>query len=135
MSSCRCSTESVSPTEFTGFEREAGFETRERSYGGLIPASFRFGPARDHHLGGSAAGGADGVVLLGCSDCGEWGCWPLVAEVVVDDGTIIWQSFEQPHRRDRDYSAFGPFDFDRLDYQRAVAALAPRSAMAPQPDD
>ncbi len=33
-------------------------------------------------------------------------------------------SVEQPFRADRDYSAFGPFVFDRQDYDRALEALS-----------
>ncbi|MDQ6606554.1 MAG: hypothetical protein M3Z06_08420 [Actinomycetota bacterium] len=106
------------------FEREAGMETRERSYGGLIPAFFRFGPALDHYLAGTAAAGEGRIVLLGCGDCGEWGCWPLTAELVVAGETVTWQGFLQPHRPDRDYSGFGPFVFERSEYARAVAAVA-----------
>jgi hypothetical protein len=106
------------------FERETGMETRDRSYAGLIPAFFRFGPAADHYLADTAAGGDGRIVLLGCGDCGEWGCWPLTVGLVVADQTVTWQGFMQPHRPDRDYGGFGPFVFDRSDYVRAVDSVA-----------
>ncbi|WP_052852642.1 hypothetical protein [Streptomyces avicenniae] len=37
---------------------------------------------------------------------------------------VIWDSFEQPHRQTRDYSGFGPFHFDRYQYDDAVNALS-----------
>jgi hypothetical protein len=106
------------------FEREAGIETRDRSYGGLIPACFRFGAAPDHCLARAAAAGEGRIVLLGCGDCGEWGCWPLTADLVVTDETVTWQRFIQPHRHDRECGGFGPFVFDRSDYVRAVGSVA-----------
>lgn len=103
------------------FDQEHGFETREISYGGLIPAHFNFGPLDQLFLGqGSGREPGAKTPLLGC-ECGEWGCWPLLARVVVTDSTVVWSDFEQPFRKKRDYSAFGPFQFDRRDYERAVA--------------
>jgi hypothetical protein len=106
------------------FERQTGIETRERSYGGLISAFFRFGPASDHYLARTPTTGEGRVVLLGCSDCGEWGCCPLTAELVVADGNVTWHWFMKPHRPDRDYGGFGPFVFELAEYEDAVAAIA-----------
>src|SRR4051812_46116737 len=53
--------------------------------------------------------------VLGC-ECGEWGCWPLMARIAMTAELVIWDSFEQPHRKTRDYTAFGPFRFDRNQY-------------------
>jgi len=112
------------------FERATGMETRDISYGGLIPASYRFGSASVHYFAGSESVVADGKSpVLGC-ECGEWGCWPLLARVVVDQDAVTWTDFEQPHRRDRDYSGFGPFVFDRRAYEEAVAAIADAWAAA-----
>ncbi|MFF2375069.1 hypothetical protein ACFVUW_11875 [Streptomyces xiamenensis] len=36
---------------------------------------------------------------------------------------MIWDSFEQPHRKTRRYAAFGPFQFDRRQYDDALRAL------------
>ena len=104
------------------FERRAELETRASSYGGLIPAHYDFGPI-DLHLLGAAKGGASGkVALLGCS-CGEWGCWPLLARIVATPSSVTWSDFEQPFRKQRDYSAFGPFSFARGEYERALVDL------------
>jgi hypothetical protein len=62
------------------------------------------------------------TVLLGC-DCGEWGCWPLTVDVAVTEGRVAWSHFRQGHR-DWDLSALGPFEFDRAQYDAALAELA-----------
>jgi hypothetical protein len=112
------------------FERATGMETRAVSYGGLIPAYFRFGPASTHYLAGDDSVAEDAKIpVLGCQ-CGEWGCWPLLARVILDDDAVTWTDFEQPHRRDRDYSGFGPFVFDRRAYEEAVAEIADAWAAA-----
>lgn len=125
----------VAGIELTGrihqFELQHGMETRPLSYGGLIPAFFRFGPAEVHYLGRDGAFGSDDgkVPLLGC-ECGEWGCWPLRARVIVGDETVTWTDFEQPYRKERDYSGFGPFVFDRHEYESAISDIAVEWAAA-----
>jgi len=106
------------------FEKRAGLETRDVSYGGLIPAQFRFGPLSGHFLAeeGAFVNEQGKVPLLGCS-CGEWGCWPLLALVTADDDAVVWSAFEQPHRPKRDYSGFGPYRFERAEYDEALQAL------------
>jgi hypothetical protein len=108
------------------FEREAGMETRAVSYGGLIPSNFRFGPALAHFCRGAGSPWGEAsakIPLLGCQ-CGEWGCWPLVARILIDEPTVTWTEFEQPHRKGRDYSGFGPFVFARATYEDAVSEIA-----------
>jgi hypothetical protein len=106
------------------FERDHGIETRAVSYAGLIPAHFRFGSADEHYLANESSVGPTGKIpVLGCQ-CGEWGCWPLLARVIVDETTVTWTEFEQPYRPDRDYTSFGPFVFRRTDYEAAIADLA-----------
>jgi len=103
------------------FETGAGMRPAGGVYGGLIPGYFRFGPMEDHFQGRSAR--ERGLTpLLGC-ECGEWGCWPLLARITATDDLVIWEAFEQPHRPARDYSAFGPFRFDRRHYDHAVEKL------------
>ena len=111
-------------TRIHSFEKGARMEARDESYDGLIPAFFKFGLAAEHYLGRRAATEARRIPLLGC-ECGEWGCWPLMAEVVANEREVVWTNFEQPHRPKRDYSRFGPFCFSRADYERALADLAP----------
>jgi hypothetical protein len=64
------------------------------------------------------------TVLMGCT-CGDWGCWPLTAQVAVDATHVVWSHFRTGHR-DWDLSALGPFDFDREQYDEALMAITPR---------
>jgi hypothetical protein len=74
------------------------------------------------------------VYLLACQ-CGEVGCWPLTARISTSSELVIWDSFQQSHRRERDYSSFGPFIFEAYQYRKAVALLcAEFSARVPQSD-
>ena len=50
----------------------------------------------------------------------EVGCWPLEAQIRVEDELVSWSAFTQPHRPDRDYLDFGPFTFRRTHYDQAV---------------
>jgi hypothetical protein len=105
------------------FERDNRMEERPVSYGGLIPSFFKFGPLGRHFLGlWEFAEPRRKVPLLGCN-CGEWGCWPLMARITVRDESVVWNEFEQPYRKERDYSGFGPFTFDVAQYQKALAAV------------
>lgn len=66
--------------------------------------------------------------LLGCT-CGNYGCWPLQAEIEFGPEVVVWDRFCQPHR--------GPakpanlqwrydgvrFTFDRAEYEAQVKAL------------
>jgi len=94
------------------------------AYAGLAPSWFK-GGLRAHFLGGDgsdlACGSREKTVLLGC-DCGEPGCWPLMARVSVEDDAVVWSDFEQPHRRGAwSYEGFGPLRFEREQYERALA--------------
>lgn len=61
--------------------------------------------------------------LFCCRDCGEIGCWPLDVTITEEGEEVIWSDFEQPHRRGKwDYSTFGPFHFDKTQYQTALKA-------------
>ena len=62
------------------------------------------------------------TALLGCG-CGDVGCSPLMARVTVSDDTVTWSDFEQPTRPEWDYDGFGPFTFDRGQYERALIAI------------
>ena len=104
------------------FEQRAGFDPAG-GYGGLVPEYYRFGPLEAHF-------GIDGevenpVAVLACS-CGEVGCWPLEVEIQRIGGTYRWTNFRQPHRRQRDYAAFGPFVFDSGQYEAELRLLSSR---------
>jgi hypothetical protein len=105
------------------FEADAGMQPAGDAYGGLIPQFYRFGPMEDHFHGRSTNSMGPKTPLLGC-ECGEWGCWPLMAHITVTTGLVIWDSFEQPHRTTRDYTGFGPFQFDRHQYDEALRDLS-----------
>jgi hypothetical protein len=105
------------------FETDAGMKPAGGAYGGLIPRFFRFGPMEDHFHGRSTSATGPKTPLLGC-ECGEWGCWPLMASITVTAGLVIWDSFGQPHRTTRDYTAFGPFQFGRRQYDGALRDLS-----------
>jgi hypothetical protein len=49
------------------------------------------------------------------------GCWPLEAGVTLAEESVRWSAFAQPHRRVWSYAGFGPFVFDRRQYEDAVA--------------
>ena len=109
----------------SAFERERCFDP-VGGYGGLIPESFNCGPLDRYFLGdfepNSYFAKIGSVYLLGY-DCGEVGCWPLSAHIETEGESVKWTTFQQPHRPQRDYSAFGPFIFDADLYRRTVTAL------------
>jgi hypothetical protein len=96
------------------------------NYIGLVAGYMRIDLA-GQFLGGRGTpmfdGSGEKTALLGCG-CGEVGCSPLMARVTVTDDNVTWDDFEQPTRPDRDYEGFGPFTFDRAQYERALMAIA-----------
>jgi hypothetical protein len=125
--------------EVTAFEREQRFDP-VGGYGGLIPEWFNYGPLDKYFLGdfdpNSCFANMGSIYLLGC-DCGEVGCWPLMAHIETAGETIEWNFFRQPFRKERDYSDFGPFVFDADRYRKTVAALrddfSPLASASDQP--
>ncbi len=108
------------------FERERGFADPTGGYDGIIPEFIRYGPLDEYFLGRARdwlLTNPQRIYVLGC-ECGEVGCWPLIATVEVDDGAVRWSQFEQPHRSKRDYSGLGPFEFEKGAYQRSLAPIA-----------
>lgn len=63
------------------------------------------------------------TVLIGC-ECGEWGCWPLTADIVINRSEVTWSHFRQGHR-DWDLSGLGPFVFERAQYEAALLSATP----------
>ncbi|WP_433859321.1 hypothetical protein [Streptomyces kronopolitis] len=104
------------------FEIGAGMQPAGDAYGGLIPAFHRSGPMQDHFPGRSTHATGPRTAVLGCA-CGEWGCWSLMARITATAECVTWDAFEQPHRKTRDYGAFGPFRFGRRPYDDALRAL------------
>lgn len=113
------------PEITAAFEHEQHFEPAG-GYGGLIPEWFQYGALDRYFLGdfeqNSYFARLNRVYLLGCT-CGEVGCWPLLARIRTEGESVLWDSFEQPHRKDRDYSGLGPIVFNAEQYREAVAAL------------
>jgi hypothetical protein len=110
-----------------GYEHAAGFDVAGK-YAGLVLGRFSCGDLTAY-LGGrpdSPHWARLGVIaLLGCT-CGEVGCWPLYAQVIVDRQAVTWRGFHQPFRQHRDYGSFGPFAFRRTQYDSAVRQVAAR---------
>jgi hypothetical protein len=113
----------------SAFEREQVFNPIG-GYGGLISGSFEYSPLDKYFMGEFSPdcyfGKMGRIYLLGCGGCGEVGCWPLLARVSVNPIEVLWDSFEQPHRRERDYSKLGPFVFSAEQYRKAVSDLLVR---------
>jgi hypothetical protein len=109
----------------SAFEHERGFNPAG-GYGPLIPEWFNCGPLDRYFLADfkpdSNFSTLQGIYLLGC-DCGEVGCWPLVASIETSRETVKWSRFRQPFRREWIYTDFGPFVFELETYKQTVAAL------------
>lgn len=111
------------------FERDHAMESAG-GYGGLVPAFFRYGPLNRYFLGQSEdehLKKKGEYYLLACR-CGEVGCWPLSARITATDIYVVWDRFAQEHRRERDYSSFGPFTFELHAYKKAIGDIAVRFA-------
>lgn len=95
-------------------------------YGGIIPEYFNYGPLDQYFLGHNEHWEfwteIGGIYVLGC-DCGEVGCWPLECGISISAKEITWRNFRQPHRSERDYSKFGPYVFDRAQYEEELRFL------------
>ncbi len=109
----------------SAFEHERGF-IPAGGYGPLVPAWFNCGPLDRYFLGkfelDSTFVALEGVYLLGCN-CGEVGCWPLLAHIETSGDIVTWSRFRQPFRREWSYTDFGPFDFNLKDYRQTLASL------------
>ncbi|QJR02702.1 hypothetical protein HH800_11210 [Sphingobium yanoikuyae] len=108
------------------FERANGYMDPAGGYGGIVPAYFNLGPLTSYFMGreGPIEGDEAGEIYALFCECGEAGCWPLIAHVRSDDQIVTWNAFAQPHRPKRDYSGFGPFEFARSEYDEALAIAA-----------
>lgn len=93
-------------------------------YAALMLGHFNFGDVSRYLLG--EPGGGRATASWRCWGCeyGEPGCWPLLAQVGPSSGQVVWDHFEQPHRKQRDYSSFGPFSFGGEQYRASAANVA-----------
>jgi hypothetical protein len=112
------------------FARREDAESIAGAYSGL-PPNRDICPPSKHFLGQPSTvlyRYGDKVQVLGC-ECGEPGCWPLICRIEVGQTRVRWTDFEQPHRSGDgsrpswSYDALGPFEFDRRQYELAVAKL------------
>lgn len=96
-------------------------------YDGMSPSDLWSGDDGLSNIAGSRT-----VQVLQCDGCHEPGCWPLMCRVEVREDRVIWSDFEQPHWDSGDgrwrYNTFGPFDFERSQYDAAIAAFPPKGA-------
>ena len=100
---------------------EEGYPEIAGAYDGLLPSDWKSPPERD---------GTDGrVAVLGCV-CGEVGCWSLRARIEINERYVRWSDFQQPHRPDWSYAGFGPFVFERTNYDAEVERVTELSADA-----
>ncbi|NUT06612.1 MAG: hypothetical protein HOV76_24360 [Hamadaea sp.] len=104
------------------FELDSGMRPAGGAYGGLVPAFYRYGQLDEHFLGRENPGLGPKTAVLAC-ECGEVGCWPLMARIHPTGNLVVWKDFEQPHRPTRDYTTLGPFLFDREQYDSALEVL------------
>jgi hypothetical protein len=108
------------------FERESGFPV-VGGYAGLVIDGFNYGPMNDYFFGHAKSDywkELGGIYLLGCGECGDVGCWPLVCVVDQQGSDIVWSKFRQQHRAEWDYAGFGPFVFSQANYLSALEKLA-----------
>lgn len=115
------------PDLLKAYERDSGFPD-VGGYAGLVVSGFKYGPLNRYFLGQPEKpdywNELGGIYLLGCGDCGDVGCWPLVCSVEQQGPNIVWNKFRQPHRPKWDYATFGPFVFSRESYTFALENLA-----------
>jgi len=74
------------------------------------------------YLEGDGFGDTHRIALLGCS-CLDEECWPLVCSMERQEDYTVWYDFFQPHRRQWDYSGFGPLGFEKNQLSEAIEAL------------
>ena len=102
------------------FESARGYSPAG-AYGGLVPAFFRYGDAAHQWYGrGRVPAGGRGCSRATATRRGagrsRWRSTPT--------RTVTWRDLTQPFRPEWDYSALGPFTFDRAQYDDAVRAVA-----------
>jgi hypothetical protein len=100
---------------YQGLPMEEFLPPSRHFFGESIPPQYKYG---------------DKLPLLGCT-CGIVGCWPLLARITTDIEKVIWSDFEQFYRNLENenehqrwkYDGFGPFIFERKQYEAALFSL------------
>lgn len=103
------------------YEEQRGYDPAG-AYAGKIWGRVPFSRLRDYYMGVPISRHwrkVGKIAALGCT-CGLVECWPLYVRVAATGETVVWSNFEQPQRPGWDYRALGPFDFDYVQYQRAL---------------
>lgn len=84
-------------------------------------------PQEEISTRGRDAGFAD---VLSCGGCGFCCCWLLRVKITLSESEVVWSNFYQPHRQGQrgtgrlwDYDGFGPFRFDREQYETALKSV------------
>lgn len=119
----------VRPVELP-FRTIEGHPEKAGDYGWLHPFACEIFVEPDEHE----------THLLGCT-CGEADCWPIFGRITKTPNTVQWHSFYNPFRLEKylskvncddgrifipwDYAALGPFEFDRKQYEEAIATVQP----------
>ena len=116
----------------SAYEVERDYEPAN-GYDGIVWGLIKLYDLSGYLLGRQGYPRSGLVQLLSC-ECGEWGCWPLQARLVTNDGLVTWDTFVQPHRPGRDYSGFGPLVFDVDQYGAAVADIVAALTRDADPD-
>jgi hypothetical protein len=108
----------------TEFEELRGYDDPAGGYGGIVPAYFNLGPLPSYFHGNWVGIYEPGFISVLFCECGEEGCWPLIVNVSISSDQVLWTQFRNPRREWRDYSAFGPFLFERGSYDAVVDAAS-----------
>ncbi len=107
------------------FELNVGMQPAGGAYGGIVPRFVKFGSAISHFHGTTRLTSEQKTPVLAC-ECGELACWPMLTRITLTGDLVVWDRFQQPYRPTRDYGTFGPFLFDRDQYDSAVRTLTTR---------
>ena len=107
------------------FEATCKFDDSSFGYEGLVPAYCYRNSFGRHFLGrgGDRTEHGREIYVLGCS-CGDVGCKSITVSVRRAGSVYLWSAFKRPQRPNRDYAGFGPFLFERRQYERAVRVAA-----------
>ena len=105
----------------TDYEEGRGWELAG-IHDGLVLDELQLEDLEEHLLQGRPSSHHDtGVAVLGCT-CGVNECLPLLAEVRITDDQVSWGGFQYSLAAGLswDYSDFGPFEFERAQYEVAL---------------
>ena len=66
----------------------------------------------------------DGTVPLVDCRCQCEGCWPVEVQIIRTSTVVKWKNFRNGHRPSWPYDKFGPFYFNRKNYDSEIAKIA-----------